>query len=509
MASGLQTLHGIDSAIRKARSAVSEAAKLPQRANEAVANLQRQQALTYEQIAASRLDLIETGESGGSLGYVDRQAAKLLEQHADEEARAQQKTTAQAAVIESLEDARRAQEKAVAKAVDAYDKAVATTEMRLIKEPDYMALTDNVERLENITERAEDKLNLARQDEKEKGTYFLNDPFFTYLQNRKFGTKQAKGWGLTKWLDKWVAGKINYRDQAVTYRRLTDIPKRLAHHAAQLETDVLHAQDALHIYEAKALEDDGVKAKQDSSTSAQAKLDKIDSDIETAERDYQALLKVQLALNSGDSGPYREAIDVITATLKRKDLPSLKRIAAQTRGREDDEAVKTLRELSRNLRGLEDDREDAKRLLAKYQHSLKDLEKVRRRFKNNRYDAPSSVFGQDELIGAMLGQVLSGLLTGDDFWRQLKRAQRTLKRYSDQDFGGIDWEGGFRLPRSSGGGWGRGSQQRSPRRPSRRRTSLPRRPPRSLPRSSNRGGGFGGNRSGGRSGGRFKTGGGF
>jgi len=54
MASGLKTLHGIDGAIRKARGAISEAAKLPQRANEALANVQRQQALTYEKIAKTR-----------------------------------------------------------------------------------------------------------------------------------------------------------------------------------------------------------------------------------------------------------------------------------------------------------------------------------------------------------------------------------------------------------------------------------------------------------------------
>ena len=312
-------------------------------------------------------------------------------------------------------------------------------------------------------------------------------------------------------LDSWVAGKINYRDQAVTYRRLTDIPKRLAAHMAQLESDVVNAQNALQIYEAKALEDDGVMSKQDASNSAQAKLDGIDAEIESSETAYQDLLNQQISLNNGDSGPYRDAIKVISATLTRKDLPSLSRIAAQTPTHEDDDAVDSLRELSRNARDLESDREDAKRLLNQHQRSLKDLEKVRRRFKNNRYDAPSSVFGQDDLIGAMLGQVLSGLLTGDDFWRQLKRAQRTLKRYSDSDFGGVDWEGGFRLPRSSGG-WG-GSM---PSGRSRRRTSLPRSPRRSLPRSSNRGGGFGGSRqrsgsvrSSGRSGGRFKTGGGF
>jgi len=505
MASGLKTLHGIDAAIRQARGAVSKASKLPQRVNEALADLQRRQAQAYDDIAASRLDLIAEGE-GGALGYVDRQAEKFLAQHEAAEKIAQDETQAKAQALEALEDKRRAQEKLVVKAVDAYDKAVAATEMRLLKEDDYILLADNVQRAENIMQRASEKLMLAKQDEKEKGAPFLADPFFNYLQKRGFGTRDAKGWALTKLLDKWVARKINYAEQASLYRRLTDIPKRLAHHITRLEKDVVNAQDALQIYEAKALEDDGVRAKQEASKAAQDVLERLDAEINAAEGLYQEALNRQIALNKGEQGPYREAVKVIASALERKDVPSLHRIAAQTTGQEDDDAVAVLRELSSDIRDLERDREDAKRVLSQYQRSLKDLEKVRRRFKTNRYDAPSSIFGGEDLIGAMLGQVLSGLLTGDDFWRQLQRVQRTVRRHSDVDFGGIDWEDGFRLPRSSGrrghgGRWGGGSSSGRPR----RRTSLPRRPRRSLPRSR-KSGGF---RTSGRSGGRFKTGGGF
>ena len=105
------------------------------------------------------------------------------------------------------------------------------------------------------------------------------------------------------------------------------------------------------------------------------------------------------------------------------------------------------------------------------------------------------------MLTALLGQVLRGALSGDDFWRQILRAQRTIRRYGDQDFGGIDWEDGFRLPRGHSGGFGGGGW--GGRENKRRRVSLPRRPRQSLPRS----GGFG--RGGGRKSGGFKTGGRF
>jgi len=181
MASGLKTLHQIDAALRQARTAVSEAASLSQRASEALA---------------------------------------------------------------------RKQEKAVAKAIDSYDKAVATSEAALLKDDAYLAQIKKVADAEATVVRAEEKLELARQDEVEKGKPYLEDGFFTYLQNRAYGTKDAKGWFLTKLLDGWVARKIDYRQAAENYRRLTDIPKRLNAHVDYLDDQIGIEQQALQAIEA-------------------------------------------------------------------------------------------------------------------------------------------------------------------------------------------------------------------------------------------------------------------
>ena len=168
----------------------------------------------------------------------------------------------------------------------------------------------------------------------------------------------------------------------------------------------------------------------------------------------------------------------------------MSRLASQTQTREDDDAISDLRKLSREATDLADDQVSAREILKKHQKTLKELENVRQRFKSRRYDAPSSVFDREDILSVLLRQVVSGVLSGDDFWRQIQRAQRTARRYSDYDFGGGDWTEGLRLPRSNRpGGWGTTT---------RRRTSIPRQPRQSLPRStSNR-------RKGG-----FRTGGGF
>ena len=522
MASGLKTLHQIDAALRQARTAVSEAASLSQRASEALATTRQKEAENFLQIAKDRLDLIEDGK-GGSLGYIDREVEKRLEAHRLEEEMAAKEVAKSETALRKLEDARRKQEKAVAKAIDSYDKAVATSEAALLKDDAYLAQIKKVADAEATVVRAEEKLELARQDEVEKGKPYLEDGFFTYLQNRAYGTKDAKGWFLTKLLDGWVARKIDYRQAAENYRRLTDIPKRLNAHVDYLDDQIGIEQQALQAIEAARLESDGVNALRQLSLEAQTQLESLDKDIEAQEISHQVLVENHIAISAGQSGPMKEAMEALTHALKKMDRRSLSKLAAQTQTITDDRAIDTLRDISETAQDLSDDKSEADRLLRKYQKSQKELEAVRRRFKSRRYDAPSSMFKNDDLISRILGQVVAGALSGSDLWRQLERAQRTLKRYSDIDFGGVDWEDAFRLPRDTGG-FGGGSRGR---RPSRRRTSLPRRPRQNLPRFPSGGGwggrsgggfkiprggrssgGFGGG-FGGKSRGGFKTGGGF
>jgi hypothetical protein len=109
------------------------------------------------------------------------------------------------------------------------------------------------------------------------------------------------------------------------------------------------------------------------------------------------------------------------------------------------------------------------------------LEEIRKRFKEQRFDAVSSEFVNGALIGALLGQLLSGTLAVPDIWDALTKQQRYRNLGVDRGFG----SGRFPGPGPwGGGGFGGGS----------------------------RGGGFGGGgfgSGGGFGGGGFRTGGGF
>jgi len=105
MSTGLSILHQIDGAIAKARARAGEASGLSARAGEALLDLQRKQGAALGQISRDRLEIIKHGE-GGDLGYVDRQAAKLLAQHSDALERANTDIIKSEDAIEAL-DAKR------------------------------------------------------------------------------------------------------------------------------------------------------------------------------------------------------------------------------------------------------------------------------------------------------------------------------------------------------------------------------------------------------------------
>ena len=135
MASGLKTLHQIDSAIKRARAAIIEVSELPKQSRAAIIDLKREQAALYETVAATRLGHLEnSGSEAETLGYIDRQAEALLNDHSKAEEKTAAEINKKLREIEKAETERRSQEKTVLRAIDSYDKAVAATESRLLKD---------------------------------------------------------------------------------------------------------------------------------------------------------------------------------------------------------------------------------------------------------------------------------------------------------------------------------------------------------------------------------------
>ncbi|MEE2691494.1 MAG: hypothetical protein VX640_08145 [Pseudomonadota bacterium] len=494
MTAGRDALHRLDAEIAAARKAIARASDTAAEDARLHAALETREIDAFRALAEIRLDLLRKDEIETSLGAADRKAKELMAAHEAHIAELAEARDNAANEIARLEADRRRAEETLAAAVERHESAAAATRRRLEEDPAYETLASALEEANAIARRAEQKLELARADRKEKGAPYEADPLFAYLHKRQYGARGYRAFPLFALLDGWVARLVGYREARLNYARLLELPERLGEHVARVEEAAAERARAVEAYEREALEADGVGALRDEAAKAQAALEALDGAIAAAEKRGAELQARFNEAAAGRSGPLAEARAIVAQTLERKPIPDLKVLAAETETLDDDRLVDELITIRRERMELEESRRASGAALERRTRGLGDLEDIRRRFKQARYDSPYSEFPGGDLIGALALELLRGALTRDAVWRKIEKSQRTRRRDWDDDFGGRDWRGGFGVPGNwGGGGWdpGRGGMPRPPRAP---------RPPRI-------GGGF--RTGGGMRGGGFKTGGGF
>lgn len=497
MTSGREALHRIDQAIAEARRLMSEASGAVAEVSRTAAALDARELDAFQALAKIRADLLMRGAPDSALGAVDRRARELLARHDSFVAETAAARDAAAAAIERLEGERRAAETAHDEAVRRHDEAAAATRARIDTDPAYVALADAMEDADDVARRAEQKLDIAREDRTKKGAAYEADPLFIYLKNRRYGERDYRAFPLFAMGDAMVARLIRYRDARLNYDRLLEIPERLEEHLQAVRETAARKATEIEAFERDALQRDGVESLRAAAAAAAARIEEIDAAIAAAETAHKARAAEHAAAASGEAGPAGEARRMLAEALGARSIPDLKILASESESRDDDRIVDELVRLRRERLEYEESKRSSAAAAARRTRSADQLEELRRRFKQARYDSPYSEFPGGNLVGAVIGELLAEALGLDDAWKRIARSQKTRRRDWDDDFGGADWRGGLGYPRS--GRSGGGSVPHIPR--------PPRMPGGFGGGGFRTGGGFGG--GGGRSGGGFKTGGGF
>ena len=486
MISGRDALHRIDDAIARARDTLAQTNNAVASGSGNLASVERAEARAFNRLASIRLDLLQSDERQNSLGAADEKAERLIEEHGEATRKLSDQVAAAKTALHKIEADRRRQEEIVDEAISAHETAAAKTHARLENDPAYQARASAIEDANAVAKRAAQKLELARADQAEKGAPYENDPLFSYLWGRKFGSKEYRAFFLSAALDRWVAGLIKYRDARLNYMRLVELPERLEEHADYVDDVAAQLEEDIEAFERDALEHDGVGKLRDKAASAQRTLEQLDAEIEGAERELDALIKAHREMVAGREGPLNEAHKTLVEALAAFSIPDLRVVAAETETDEDDKIVEDLIRLKRERMEIEEARHSLGRALNRDTHVLADMEKLRRRFKSARYDSPYSEFSDGSMITVLLSEILRGSASYNDAWRRLQKIHRTRRRNWAEDFGGETWRDGFGLPPTH--------RQRGPRKypPRRRRAPRPLRIPRGPrpPRLPKGGGGF-------------------
>ena len=445
--SGRDALHQIDKAIKQSRSAVEELTREATTINQQLIDARRDETNLYAAIADIRLKSLGRGEEGvNALARIDDQAQRLLAQHEDH-LKARQHTLHEAReALEALEQARLDQETTLSHAIEAHEAAAEQTRLRLEADPAYQQQAEALEKANAIVDHAASKQKVAANDRKQKGKPYESDPLFTYLWERKFATKDYRAFPLFAALDRWVAGLIRYRDARLNYERLLDLPERLAEHLDYVNEKASALADQIEAYERDALEADGVNTLRDTVAAERARLDQLDDDITQAEKSHEDAVAALNEVSAGKKGPMAEARHLLTNALQDKSIPDLKILASETLTPEDDSLVDQLGQVRLDRYGHEDSLKATGRSRDGQQKTLNELEKLRRRFKQMRFDSHQSEFHSAEMVSLLLSDFARGTLGPGEVWRQLEKSHRVRRRDWQDDLGGADWRDGFGLP---------------------------------------------------------------
>ena len=300
--------------------------------------IQREQAAAYGALAAMRLDLMQAGGDGAEFGKLEAAARALTERHAAfvaAEKAALEKAETTLGALEAKRTQLAARHDA---ALGTYEARVAEAETNLKGSAAYASLVEAAEEARAVTQRAGQKLELARTDRTEKGAPYEQDPLFSYLWKRKFRSPEYKAGGIIRMLDGWVAKLCRYDQAFLNYQRLTELPDRIAEHAVFVAGLEQKAEEALVEAEERAMREAGIDALKADADRLKAEIAACDGEIAAAEEAHRAMAQRHEAALKEEAGPAVEARELLAAELRKASFPDLRVLAAETVELEDDQA---------------------------------------------------------------------------------------------------------------------------------------------------------------------------
>ncbi len=277
-----------------------------------------------------------------------------------------------------------------------------------------------------------------------------------YLWKRHFLTSDYTGGWLTRSLDGWVAKMIKFGDARSNYYMLTELPVRLREHAERQKAIAAEALQKLHDMEAKALQIEGIIRDKAALAAAQKSLEETEARIEAEEKQHETLPQQRSAFSTGSDEISRQAIELQVSEIKNETLAELYMQAKMTSKPDDDVIVARIRDLQQQEKNLTEEIKQLQAQESRNQQSFRELDDLRRRFRQSSYDSQHSYFPSGFQLAALLGMLLSGRASGGDVWDRIGREQRFRLPRTPPDFGGGMFPGGFGRGSRGGGGFGGG-----------------------------------------------------
>jgi chromosome segregation ATPase len=402
---------------------------------------------SYRQLAKLQLDELQAQQAISSLNETDQVVFGLVQNLKRSRLNLKEQIKGSTSYQQQLAEQREEAAQQRDEAGEAMQRQLEQTHKRISETEAYCQQQEKTQKAVAMAKLAEEKASRAENDRLEKGQPYEADRLFMYLWNRHFLTPDYQGGWLTRPLDNWVARIIDFRRNRSNYYMLLELPRRLREHATKVQQTAQLEAQALQTMERQAAEADGVLNLQAKVQEAEKQLQKVNATMAEEEARYQKLVAEEAEFNAGKDPLSQQIIDLQASVLAKEPLASLYRQAKAATQPEDDVLVVRIQQLNQRQDQITEEIHSINALLQQHQNDLGNLEEVRRRYRENGYDAYNSRFPGDFSLGVLLGQMLGGLGNPDTVWGEIDRQHRSSGPAGDWGGSG-DAGGGF------GGGGG-------------------------------------------------------
>jgi hypothetical protein len=446
MWTGRQTLESIESALTTLRRDEGQLEAALRSAVTEAERLRKERLETLHELARVKLDEMAAGRLGNVLDAGERRAAQLLEDYRLRIAALEDRREAMLREVAQAETQRKAAAEAMEQALAAVEKVRADAHTRVKGSPNWQAAKSAADTAEAVATEAEKKAQGSETELAAKRRPYDDDPLFTYLWQRKFGTSAYAAGNFTRTIDRVVADFIGFLNARPNYSALIEIPLRLREHAIAKRGAATEAAGALAAIEQRAMVENGIGAKERALTEARhthAAADRIVEDKQGLMRKVDEEHGTIVA--GGKDASYKQALETIAVADSKDDIAELYREARRTQFGADDAIVRRIEMIDAStgkadaeIASLRDSARDLARRRT-------DVERTRDRFRRAGYDHPNATFGNDSEIGELLKSVLAGG-AGGLLWDLLRSGYSYRPPRSPPDFGGPSFP--FPQPRS-------------------------------------------------------------
>ena len=435
MWTGINALNNIDQTLQTIRNETVRLDTQISQLTNLVGENQRQRVRLINDIAGVRLHEIEHNEFQQSYTAADQYARQELQQRDLALAQLNLEIDETNRNIENQEQRRSQQLVKVNEISQNIVEIESQVQAYLQADETYLAQLEKARAADGVMNEARQKATQAETDLAAKAKPYQDDSLFMYLWAEGFGTTEYQGRLLTRVIDSWLARLIKYEPGRLNYWNLTEIPKRLSEHAERVSDVANTEHQALQTLELEQLQSQGAKALEGELSDQRSELDQHDDELEKLENALNSKLQERLRFTAGEDDYIQRCITRFTQVLDHQNIRAIQNYVLATSSPTDDQLVIELQGVEERLQSLQGDLSHVRLLHDKKLNKLVDLEKVRRKFKNSRYDDVRSGFGNKAILASVLNEFLRGAVSGNDLWRTIKRNQRYRNTGSSPDFG--------------------------------------------------------------------------